>query len=86
MKEIFQNFGNVTYVSLPRDKQTNRFKGFGFIEFETGLAFLLVSCVAEGALNALHLHGYRDPSWTHPIVVLTKEEWMNVLVVVLNDQ
>ena len=37
VKEIFQNFGTVTYVSLPRDKTTKSFKKYGFIEFATGI-------------------------------------------------
>lgn len=37
VKEVFQNFGSVAYVSLPRDAKTKQFKGFGFVEFETGL-------------------------------------------------
>ena len=35
VREIFQNFGSVTHVSLPKDKQTKEFKGFGFIEFSS---------------------------------------------------
>lgn len=40
VKEIFQNFGNVTYVSLPRDRTTKHFKKFGFVEFATGIFIL----------------------------------------------
>lgn len=40
VKEVFQNFGSVAYVSLPRDTKTKQFKGFGFVEFETGFLWV----------------------------------------------
>ncbi|XP_031559596.1 la-related protein 7-like [Actinia tenebrosa] len=35
LRNVFSQFGKVTYVSLPRFKHTGDIKGFAFIEFET---------------------------------------------------
>ena len=80
VREIFQNFGTVVHVSLPKDKKTNSFKGFGFIEFSSR-TFSQIDYgngIAEDVQKALSLNGYRDPSWVYPIVVMTKKEWSEV--------
>lgn len=50
MKEIFQRYGEVTYVSLPRYKHSRKIKEFGFVEFENTAAM-------EKALNAFGKRG-----------------------------
>ena len=80
VREIFHNFGTVVHVSLPKDKKTNTFKGFGFIEFSSCI-FANINDgngIAEEVRKALSLNGYRDPSWVYPIVVMTKKEWKEV--------
>ena len=38
LKRIFENFGPVNFVSLPKFKNSNRIKGFAFVEFSTSEA------------------------------------------------
>ena len=33
LKDIFGEFGEVTYSKVIKDRETNRSKGFGFVEF-----------------------------------------------------
>ncbi len=35
IKKLFEKFGTVSYVSLPKFKSTNTSKGFAFVEFST---------------------------------------------------
>ncbi len=35
VKEVFQEYGTVKRVHLPMDRETNRMRGFGFVEMET---------------------------------------------------
>lgn len=35
LKDAFTQFGNVTYVKIITDRETNRSRGFGFVEFES---------------------------------------------------
>ena len=35
VKQVFNEFGRVVYVSLPRYKSTRDLKGFGFVEYQT---------------------------------------------------
>ncbi|MBP0031179.1 RNA-binding protein [Roseofilum reptotaenium CS-1145] len=35
VREVFTEYGSVTRVSLPVDKETGRKRGFGFVEMET---------------------------------------------------
>lgn len=34
LKDVFSEFGEVTYAKVIIDRDTNRSKGFGFVEFE----------------------------------------------------
>lgn len=36
LSDAFSEFGNVTSAKVIMDRDTNRSKGFGFVEFETG--------------------------------------------------
>lgn len=42
------------------------------------VCFKLYNSIADDAKKALDLNGYQDLSWIHPIVVLSKEEWIRV--------
>lgn len=35
LKEAFAQFGNVTYTKIITDRETNRSRGFGFVEFDS---------------------------------------------------
>ena len=35
VRGVFTQFGNITYVSLPRYRTSGDMKGFAFVEFET---------------------------------------------------
>ena len=45
MKELFSEYGEVSSVNLVVDRQTNRSKGFAFVEMESG---------ADEAIDALN--------------------------------
>lgn len=32
LKEVFEDYGNVTRVHIPTDQETGRMRGFGFVE------------------------------------------------------
>ena len=70
--------GEVLHVSLPRDKKTKLFRGFGFVEFASGRIPLPLSCIEEDAKRALRLNGHREPSWISELTVILKTEWMDV--------
>ena len=36
VSKLFSSCGTVTHVSLPRNKNTHQYRGFGFVEFDTG--------------------------------------------------
>jgi RNA recognition motif-containing protein len=36
LKEIFEEYGSVTRVQLPIDRETGRVRGFGFVEMSSG--------------------------------------------------
>ena len=38
LNEVFSEYGNVTRVHLPTDRETGRKRGFGFVEMETEAA------------------------------------------------
>lgn len=35
LKEVFAEFGEVTYVKVVKDRETQKSRGFGFVEFAT---------------------------------------------------
>lgn len=35
VREVFAEYGSVTRVSLPVDRETGRMRGFGFVEMQT---------------------------------------------------
>ena len=35
LKDAFTQFGSVTYVKIITDRETNRSRGFGFVEYES---------------------------------------------------
>ncbi len=37
LNEVFNEYGNVTRVYLPRDRETGRKRGFAFVEMESNL-------------------------------------------------
>lgn len=58
LKDLFAEFGEVTYAKVIIDRDTNRSKGFGFVEFADGDA----AKAAVDKLNNSELNG-------RPIVV-----------------
>jgi La-related protein 7 len=34
LKDLFEQYGKISYISLPKFKTTNQLKGFAFVEFE----------------------------------------------------
>ena len=51
IKEFFEKFGKVTYVSLPKFQTSNESKGFAFVEFET----------KDAAKNSIQVFFINDP-------------------------
>ncbi|MEC4803525.1 MAG: RNA-binding protein [Jaaginema sp. PMC 1079.18] len=47
VKEIFADYGNVTRVTLPMDREAGRIRGFGFVDLEN-------SSDEDEAIEALH--------------------------------
>lgn len=35
LKQVFSEYGSVTKVAMPTDRETGRLRGFGFVEMET---------------------------------------------------
>ena len=69
--QVFQKFGKVLYVSLPKWPDTGILKGFGFLEFEETL-----SC--EAAINSLNLTiPLEFTNIFTPLRILRKQEWLN---------
>ena len=80
VRNLFSPFGEVLHVSLPRDKKTKLFRGFGFVEFATGRRHLEWLWLANDARNALKLNGHSEPTWISELIVMSKVEWMRVSV------
>ncbi|KAJ8974616.1 hypothetical protein NQ317_019361 [Molorchus minor] len=59
LKQVFSDFGNVVYVSIPKYKQNKGNKGFAFIEFETEKE-------AQNALAYFENIGCKMPANTSP--------------------
>ena len=60
-------------------KQQNPLRNMDLLSLQQVIKFYKMKWrIAEDAANALELNGYQDPSWAVPIVVLSKEEWMQV--------
>ncbi len=78
MRALFSQMGEVLHVSLPRDKKSKLFRGFGFVEFATSKVHCCCCCVEEDAKHALQLNGHREPSWISELTVMLKTEWMDV--------
>lgn len=36
VSKIFASCGTITHISLPRNKNTHQYRGFGFVEFDMG--------------------------------------------------
>jgi len=47
MQEVFKDYGTVKRITLPKDRETGRMRGFGFVEMST-------DAEEEGAIAALH--------------------------------
>ena len=65
VRSFFERAGSVTHVSLPRDRKSRQFMGFGFVEFSS----------ASEATKALTLTGYTEQSWDSPLLVMSKAAW-----------
>lgn len=65
-------------VSLAIQKQNNS-KDSVLLNLKQ-VSFEFSYSLADDAKKALDLNGYQDPSWVHPIVVLSKEEWIRVCI------
>lgn len=57
LKQAFSAFGAVTDVSIPKDKDSGRSKGFGFVDMPT-------QAEAEAAIAALNGKPYKDRTLT----------------------
>ena len=55
----------MNHVSLPRDRKSRQFMGYGFVEFSS----------AAEAKKALTLSGHTEPSWESSLVVMSKAAW-----------
>eukprot|EP00123_Amoebidium_parasiticum_P012433 comp21351_c0_seq1/m.29292 comp21351_c0_seq1/g.29292 ORF comp21351_c0_seq1/g.29292 comp21351_c0_seq1/m.29292 type:complete len:445 (-) comp21351_c0_seq1:509-1843(-) len=70
LQKIFAQYGDVTYVSLPRFE--NRvIKGFAFIEFAT-------PDEAQTAANSKTVHKSADNAVTTELSVMTKHKWLEM--------
>ncbi|PAF43387.1 RNA-binding protein [Helicobacter sp. 11S03491-1] len=47
VKELFSKYGNVVSVKLISDRETDRAKGFGFVEMEDAQALKAISSLNE---------------------------------------
>jgi RNA recognition motif-containing protein len=50
IRELFEQFGSVNSVKMITDRETGRFRGFGFVEMEDG--------EAQNAINSLNDSDY----------------------------
>ena len=53
LRELFESHGVVTSVNIPTDRESNRPRGFGFVEFEEEAS----AQTALSALNGVNLGG-----------------------------
>ena len=53
VKDVFKEYGEVTFVKVIKDRETGRSKGFGFVEF----ANLEDSVAAKEAMDGAELDG-----------------------------
>jgi RNA recognition motif-containing protein len=53
LKETFKNYGNVVSARVVKDHQTNKSRGFGFVEMETETE----ATAAIEALNGAQMNG-----------------------------
>ena len=55
----------MNHVSLPRNRKSRQFMGYGFVEFSS----------AVEAKKALTLNGYTEQSWDSTLIVMSKAAW-----------
>lgn len=72
LKDFFSKYGNVSLVSLPRNKETREFKGFGFIEFDN----------RKQMEKALKSKSAKKNEWK----IMSKFEWEEVYSALLIEQ
>lgn len=53
LKDIFKEYGDVTYVKIIKDRETNKSRWFGFVEF----ASVEEAAAAKEAMNGSELDG-----------------------------
>lgn len=69
--QVFQKYGKILYVSLPKWPETGILKGFGFLEFDQ-----ILSC--EAAINSLNFTVPLEfKNIDLPIRILRKVEWLS---------
>jgi RNA recognition motif-containing protein len=73
LERIFSTCGNVTYISMPRHKETRETKGFAFIEYEkeddAACAVKTLNTVNNPSHNPIAPNGMR---------VISKDEWQRL--------
>jgi RNA recognition motif. (a.k.a. RRM, RBD, or RNP domain)/La domain len=71
IKMIFNNIGNILYISLPRFPESNIIKGFGFIEFDNPLPCDLALARLNGTAP------WTDQGYDKNLSIIKKTQWMS---------